>query len=138
MSFFNRFLLFRFRKRELSTGQISFISKTLALLMGFCCLAVATLAGYVGGILEAALKILGLVGGPMLGLYTLGMFTETANQAGAIIGFLTSLTFSFCFGFGGPNPSKLPVSIDGCNSTQPIIANFTLNPIEVSMHNRYK
>lgn len=96
-----------------------YFSKALALLVGLTCLAVAFLARYLGGVLQAALTIFGVVGGPMLGLFTLGMFTESANQKGAIAGLITSLAFSLWIGFGQPKPAvpTLPVDVSGCNFT---------------------
>lgn len=82
-------------------------------------MGVAFLASQLGAVLQAALVILGVVGGPLLGLYTLGMFTESANQRGALSGLLVGLAFSFFLGFGQPKPTplKLDVSVAGCNAT---------------------
>jgi hypothetical protein len=52
----------------------------IALFFGFVCLAVAFLAQFLGGVLQASLTIFGVVGGPLLALFSLGMFTTTANE----------------------------------------------------------
>ncbi|XP_071558736.1 putative sodium-dependent multivitamin transporter isoform X2 [Temnothorax nylanderi] len=113
--------LCRVRNRELSATASIIISKILAIIVGLSCVAVAFLAQYLGGLLQAALTIFGVVGGPMLGLYTLGMFLPSCNQRGAIAGFVLSLMFSLWIGFGQPKPPipRLGVSTDGCkfNST---------------------
>jgi sodium-coupled monocarboxylate transporter 8/12 len=57
-----------------------FLSKILVLLYGLLCLGVAFAAQYLGGILQASLTIFGVVGGPLFGLFTLGMFFPFANQ----------------------------------------------------------
>lgn len=110
-----------YRNRDLSATTSIIISKILALVVGLSCVAVAFLAQYLGGLLQAALTIFGVVGGPMLGLYTLGMFLPSCNQRGAITGFVLSLMFSLWIGFGQPKPPipRLDVSTDGCgfNST---------------------
>lgn len=98
-------------------------------------MALALAAKYVQGILQVALTILGVVGGPLLGLFSLGMFTETANQGGAIIGFLTSLVFSITMGFGWPKPKvqNLPVYTDGC-SNGTFVSNFSAEKYVSSSH----
>lgn len=59
---------------------MGFQSKLIALFFGFLCVGVAFLAQLLGGILQAALTIFGVIGGPLLGLFSLGMFTVTANE----------------------------------------------------------
>nr|XP_012224692.1 PREDICTED: putative sodium-dependent multivitamin transporter [Linepithema humile] len=115
--------LWRVRGKELSPTTSIIISKILAFLIGLACLAVAFLARYLGGLLQAALTIFGVVGGPMLGLYTLGMFLPSCNQKGAIIGFISSLMFSLWMGFGQPKPPipRLSVSTDGCGFNDTMI-----------------
>lgn len=59
---------------------MSIQTKFIALTYGLICLGVAFLAQFLGGVLQAALTIFGVVGGPLLGLFSLGMFTLTANE----------------------------------------------------------
>lgn len=56
------------------------ISKIMALLYGVLCLGIAFAAEHLGGVLQASLTIFGVVGGPLFGLFTLGMFFPSANQ----------------------------------------------------------
>uniref|UniRef100_A0A1I8IU64 Sodium/solute symporter n=1 Tax=Macrostomum lignano TaxID=282301 RepID=A0A1I8IU64_9PLAT len=49
---------------------------------------------------QAALGIFGMVGGPLLGVFTLGMFFRVANWKGAAAGHLVSQIFVFWIGFG--------------------------------------
>ena len=57
-----------------------------------------------------------MVGGPLLGLFSLGMMLPAANTTGAISGFATSLVFLFWMSFGQPRPKvlALPLSTDLC------------------------
>lgn len=67
-------------KKSLSEKQATIQTKTVALVYGFVFIGLAFLAQFLGGVLQAALTIFGVVGGPLLGLFTLGMFTVMANQ----------------------------------------------------------
>ena len=57
-----------------------------------------------------------MVGGPLLGLFSLGMFLPLANTSGAISGFTTSMLLLFWMSFGQPRPKveHLPLSTDHC------------------------
>ncbi|XP_015592267.1 putative sodium-dependent multivitamin transporter [Cephus cinctus] len=106
------------------------LGKLLAFLFGLACIAVAFLAQYLGGILQGSLTIFGVVGGPLLGMFTLGMVSQTATQRGTITGCLVALTFSLWIAFGQPRPAtpKLPVTTDGCNAT--VSRNQTFSAIQ--------
>lgn len=51
-----------------------------------------------GGILQATLTLNGLVGGVMLGLFSLGVFFRRANAKGALYGGLVALSLVICLG----------------------------------------
>ncbi|KAG8227162.1 hypothetical protein J437_LFUL001706 [Ladona fulva] len=122
-------LFFSFKRRPLSEKASTILSKCLVLSYGMLCLAFAFLAQSFGGVLQASLTIFGVVGGPLLGVFTLGMFIPIANQMGAVIGLVVSVMISLWIGFGGPKPPlpRLPVSTEGClidpNSTE--VSSFT-------------
>lgn len=96
-------------------------------MVGLVCLAMTFIIQRLGNLIQAALTIFGIIGGPLLGVYTLGMFTETANGAGAISGLVISLGTFLWIGFGQPKPKapELIVSISGCNMTNS--GNFTID-----------
>ncbi|XP_073835331.1 putative sodium-dependent multivitamin transporter [Musca autumnalis] len=107
------------KKEELSDAKTTFYSKVLSIVYGGVCLGLAFLAGSMGGLLQAALSIFGIIGGPLLGLFTLGMYFPKANQKGALVGLGLSLAFSFWIGFGQPRPPipSLSLETDGCPAT---------------------
>lgn len=106
----------RLRNKPLPETRSGLISKVLALLYGFLCVGIAFAAEHLGGVLQASLTIFGVVGGPLFGLFTLGMFVPSANQTGAVTGLLTGLAVSLWIGFGGPKPPAklLPMSTENC------------------------
>ena len=65
---------------ELSEKKQLIASKCLALGYGILSYLVVFLVKYLPGVLEAALGIFGIVGGPVLGGFTLGMFIPWANS----------------------------------------------------------
>uniref|UniRef100_A0A1A8EYS8 Sodium-dependent multivitamin transporter n=2 Tax=Nothobranchius TaxID=28779 RepID=A0A1A8EYS8_9TELE len=77
-----------------------FLSKGLALVYGLVCLAMAYIASIMGSVLQAAFSIFGMMGGPLLGLFCLGMFFPWANSVGAVVGLAAGLTMAFWVGIG--------------------------------------
>ncbi|XP_044729076.1 putative sodium-dependent multivitamin transporter [Chrysoperla carnea] len=113
-------------KKSLPNSKIIIYTKILAFLYGVLCVAVAFLAQFLGGLLQAALTLFGLGGGPLLGLFTLGMFCTRSNQKGALSGLYIGLIISGWIAFGRPRPMPptLPVSVEGCNSTTHILPGY--------------
>ncbi|OXU26138.1 hypothetical protein TSAR_003324 [Trichomalopsis sarcophagae] len=104
--------------KEFTESKSIVFSKLLVLTFGIACIALAFAAQLLGGVLQASLTIFGVVGGPLLGIFTLGMLIESANQTGAITGLFSSLGITLWIAFGQPRPKPLtlPVSIDGCDT----------------------
>ncbi|CAK9818230.1 Putative sodium-dependent multivitamin transporter [Anthophora plagiata] len=102
--------------REFSLSTSTTLAKFLAFIYGILSIALAFLAQFLGGVLQAGLTIFGVVGGPLLGIFTLGMLTETATETGSVIGAVISLASLFWIAFGQPRPKPptLPVSVSDC------------------------
>ncbi|XP_072714174.1 sodium-dependent multivitamin transporter isoform X1 [Ciconia boyciana] len=84
----------------LSESRATLISKLLALGYGLLCLGMAYVSSMLGPVLQAAISIFGMVGGPLLGLFCLGMFFPCANPTGAVVGLLAGLAMAFWVGIG--------------------------------------
>uniref|UniRef100_H3CAJ4 Sodium-dependent multivitamin transporter n=1 Tax=Tetraodon nigroviridis TaxID=99883 RepID=H3CAJ4_TETNG len=85
---------------NMTETKATFLSKGLALVYGLVCLAMAYLASLMGSVLQAAFSIFGMIGGPLLGLFCLGMFFPCANSTGAVLGLLAGLAMAFWVGIG--------------------------------------
>ncbi len=73
---------------------------------------------FLGGVLQVALTIFGVIGGPLLALFTLGMFTLTATDYGSSMGLLTGIAISMWIGFGGPKPPPLFLEFSTSNCSK--------------------
>uniref|UniRef100_A0A1A8LFC5 Sodium-dependent multivitamin transporter n=3 Tax=Nothobranchius TaxID=28779 RepID=A0A1A8LFC5_9TELE len=86
---------------SMSESRATLVSKALAMSYGLICLAMAYLTHLMGdSVLQVALKIFGVVGGPILGLFCLGMFFPCANSTGAVAGLGAGLGVAFWIGVG--------------------------------------
>ncbi|XP_076041757.1 sodium-coupled monocarboxylate transporter 2-like isoform X2 [Oratosquilla oratoria] len=106
------------------------VAKFLSFLYGVLTFGLVFVAAQLGNVLSAALSIFGMVGGPLLGVFTLGMFFPWANGIGAFVGTIVSLVFMFWIGVGHQvakangqiSVPRMPTSVAGCvNFTEPTI-----------------
>lgn len=121
----------------LTEERATLVTKLLAVGFGVLSYGVVFLVKYLPGVLEAALGLFGIMGGPVLGAFVLGMFVPYCNELGAFTGTFTSLIFTMWMGFGqtvakqaGTYDSsrwarKFPTSMDNCpdswlNGTEPL------------------
>ncbi|XP_072939942.1 putative sodium-dependent multivitamin transporter [Epargyreus clarus] len=118
---------------NVNPSYIPWLTKLAACAFGLVFLALAFLAEYLGGLFQAAYTIFGAVGGPLLGMFTLGMFTTFANEKGVSVALLSGMAMTLWMNFGGPRPpiQKLPVSVEGCAH------NVTLSSASVTNNSDY-
>uniref|UniRef100_A0A670XYG3 Solute carrier family 5 member 8 n=1 Tax=Pseudonaja textilis TaxID=8673 RepID=A0A670XYG3_PSETE len=105
----------------LSEEKLSYIAMGISLLFGIVCLSMAALVSVMGALLQAAFSVFGLIGGPLLGIYSLGILFPFANSKGAFLGFICGFCVIMWIGIGAqkypPAPHRtvpLPLSIAGC------------------------
>ncbi|KZC08682.1 Sodium-coupled monocarboxylate transporter 2 [Dufourea novaeangliae] len=119
----------------ISEVAASRIMKIMVVVIGTVCVAFVFLVEKLGGLIQAGKSLSGITAGPLLGMFTLGMFFPVANSAGALVGGLVSLNLVAWISFGTQAaissgeiafPVK-PVSVDGCpESLKNRAINFTV------------
>ncbi|XP_061273042.1 sodium-coupled monocarboxylate transporter 1 [Bos javanicus] len=109
---------------SLSEKSLSWLSQGMSVLFGALCIGMAALASLMGALLQAALSIFGMLGGPLMGLFSLGILVPFANSIGALGGLLAGFAVSLWVGIGAqlypPLPERMmPLRLEtyGCNST---------------------
>ncbi|KAG9345664.1 hypothetical protein JZ751_008808 [Albula glossodonta] len=107
-----------------SERKLSWMSKGLSLLYGALCIGMAGVASLMGGLIQAAVSIFGVIGGPLLGLFTLGILCPFANSTGGLAGLISGLFLSLWVGIGAQvypplpeNTRPLGLSTASCNFT---------------------
>lgn len=107
--------------KEIPDKRARLISQALAVVFGVVCLGLTYVASQLGSVLQAALSLFGMIGGPLLGVFSLGMFFPWANSTGAFVGLFGSLIFMFWIGAGAavedPPQTKALRCISNCNIT---------------------
>uniref|UniRef100_A0A671N2H1 Sodium-dependent multivitamin transporter n=1 Tax=Sinocyclocheilus anshuiensis TaxID=1608454 RepID=A0A671N2H1_9TELE len=115
---------------SMTEARATLLSKMLALSYGIICVAMAYVVHLMNSsVLQAALSIFGMVGGPLLGLFCLGIFFPCANSIGAVTGLAAGLVMAFWVGIGG-FLSRMPSSVQVLpfNSTNTVLAISTSIP----------
>ncbi|GIY33833.1 sodium-coupled monocarboxylate transporter 1 [Caerostris darwini] len=127
----------KFIMKDITEIWATRITKALAMSFGVLSIVLVFAAEQMGGVLQAALTIHGIVGGPMLGVFTLGMFIPFANTWGASTGLVSGFVIAMWFGMGAfssqPYNPEAPLSYESCpdlyyNVTNIDITNMTSIP----------
>uniref|UniRef100_A0A3P9LD80 Solute carrier family 5 member 5 n=1 Tax=Oryzias latipes TaxID=8090 RepID=A0A3P9LD80_ORYLA len=118
--------------RQTSQRKLVLVSKGLSLLYGAGCITVASLCSFLDwGVLQGSFTVMGVVSGPVLGVFILGMFVPASNKLGAFsgiaVGFCVSLWLAVCSTLYPPTEETmgvLPSFSGGCE-----LSNITLSSI---------
>ncbi|XP_025845435.1 sodium/iodide cotransporter isoform X1 [Vulpes vulpes] len=110
------------RLPSLAPRRLVLISKGLSLIYGSACLTVAALSSLLGGgVLQGSFTVMGVISGPLLGAFILGMFLPACNTPGVLSGLASGLVLSLWVAVGATlyPPSiqslgVLPSSAAGC------------------------
>uniref|UniRef100_A0A671UEF8 Solute carrier family 5 member 5 n=1 Tax=Sparus aurata TaxID=8175 RepID=A0A671UEF8_SPAAU len=122
--------LLRPRLVHMAQRKLILISKGLSFLYGISCITVAALSSLLDwGVLQGSFTVMGVVSGPILGVFILGMFFPATNRLGAfsgiIVGFCVSMWLAIGSTFYPPSEETMGVLhsfIDRCGPS-----NITLN-----------
>ncbi|XP_015913607.1 putative sodium-dependent multivitamin transporter [Parasteatoda tepidariorum] len=115
--------------KGLGEERTAFVAKMITLCYGTIGLLLTYIVASFGNVLQASTIVYGLVAGPTLGVFLLGVLTARTNEKGAIIGLLCSISVTAWISFGSASTNiahpKLPVSTDGCFANQSFMSNIT-------------
>uniref|UniRef100_A0A8B9V2Z9 Solute carrier family 5 member 5 n=1 Tax=Anas zonorhyncha TaxID=75864 RepID=A0A8B9V2Z9_9AVES len=90
------------RMPALSPRRLTLVSKGLSLIYGTACITVAALASLLGGgVLQGSFTVMGVISGPLLGAFVLGMFVPACSTAGVFGGLAAGLALSLWVAVGG-------------------------------------
>lgn len=76
------------------------LARWMTIGFGVLVAALAFLVERMGSLIEGVVKMMAITGGPLLGLFFLGMLTKKANAKGAITGWLTGIAVLLPVSFG--------------------------------------
>jgi len=100
------------------------LSKLLALAIGLCCIAFAYIAANLGGVLQAAMSINSMLGGPTTALFVLSFFNPWVGPATAVVSYLAGIGMAVWVFVGSkiypPRPEfskQMHLEVSGCNLT---------------------
>ncbi|KAM9796395.1 sodium/iodide cotransporter isoform X2 [Syngnathus typhle] len=122
--------LFQQYVRHLSQKKQLLISKGLSFFYGVSCMIIAVLASFMDwGVLQGSFTVMGVVSGPLLGVFILGMFFPASNRVGTYLGIATGYCVSLWLAVGStlypPSPRTMGVLPNYGDKCEP--ANITLN-----------
>uniref|UniRef100_A0A672JSY5 Solute carrier family 5 member 5 n=1 Tax=Salarias fasciatus TaxID=181472 RepID=A0A672JSY5_SALFA len=113
------------RLHRMPQKKLVLLSKSLSFLYGAACITVAALSSFLDwGVLQGSFTVMGVVSGPILGVFILGMFVPMTNRMGAFSGLFVGFCVSLWLAIGStlyPPSEKtmgvLPSFTEDCGST---------------------
>ncbi|XP_050548013.1 putative sodium-dependent multivitamin transporter, partial [Daktulosphaira vitifoliae] len=129
-------------KNELTDKKKVFYLKLLVVAYGIGFIILGFFIKYFGSLLQMSVVLISVFGGPILAVFSLGMFVPHANEKGTLTGLLIGLILSSIIGFGGPKPPVkfLHRNTYGCslfNQTVTTVLNSTLTNTNVRPDENY-
>ncbi|XP_075857352.1 sodium/iodide cotransporter [Microcebus murinus] len=89
------------RLPNLAPRTLVIVSKGLSIIYGSACLTVAALSSLLGGgVLQGSFTVMGVISGPLLGAFVLGMFLPASNTPGVLAGLGAGLALSLWVAVG--------------------------------------
>uniref|UniRef100_A0A8C6T4K1 Solute carrier family 5 member 5 n=1 Tax=Neogobius melanostomus TaxID=47308 RepID=A0A8C6T4K1_9GOBI len=119
---------------QMTQARLVLISKGLSLVYGVGCISVAVLSSFLDwGVLQGSFTVMGVVSGPLLGVFLLGMFVPGANKLGAYFGIVAGYCVSIWLAVGStlypPSAESmgvLPSYTDQCAPTNISLSNISV------------
>ncbi|XP_064456511.1 sodium-coupled monocarboxylate transporter 1-like isoform X2 [Ornithodoros turicata] len=127
-------------KPDISDRAALVLMKILTILLGVTIVVMVYVSQQLGGIMQAGLTVLAIVGGPVFGVFCLGIFVPFANSTGAIVGLFSGVAtvcwISIAAFIKKPMYPMPPVSVDGCLDLYfNVTGNLALPSTDILRHN---
>ncbi|KAJ8020485.1 Sodium-coupled monocarboxylate transporter 2 [Holothuria leucospilota] len=103
---------------NLTDFKFTVILKLISVVFGIATIVMAFLASVLGGLLPLTLSLIGILNGPILGVFALGVYFPWANSKGAMSGMITALAIGGWMKIGAliypPIIDYPPLFVDQC------------------------
>ncbi|KAM9385790.1 sodium/iodide cotransporter [Pholidichthys leucotaenia] len=87
--------------RYMTQKKLMLVSRGLSFMFGASCITIAALSSFLDwGVLQGSFTVMGVVSGPLLGIFILGIFFPAANKLGAFSGILAGFCISLWLAVG--------------------------------------
>lgn len=106
-------------QNKISRKSKIILCRVLTIAYGLVCTAFALMVPHIGRATPMLTTVFGVFGGPLSGVFFLGLFSKRANTKGALVGLLTAILFVAWIAIGNKltatPANKLPLSVAGCS-----------------------